>query len=227
MRICVLAAALAAAACAQAQTTEGVLFVSANTDIYRAHQYNDGSDGVAPFAWAFTAGPGLVLEFRAIIGSWTCADFLNGNPPYGPDGERFHFANGNCYPRANISNPIGPFSGYATTDFTGALVGLFTEDSLPGTAPPPLRFYISDSSQGGIPNNFAELSPQIGQVFFVGDGLTGTGSGAHQLFQVPATATRLYLGYVDSCGGSGFTSPSCFKDNGGAVTAFFGIFAQP
>ncbi len=62
------------------------------------------------------------------------------------------------------------------------------------------------------------MSPKIGQVFFIGDGLTGTGSGAVQVFSVPATATHLYLGYVDSCNN---TVPGCYSDNSGSLTAIF------
>lgn len=213
---------LAVAGAMKAQDSPGILLlVSANTDIYRASGYNDGSNGVAPFPYTFPAAPGQVLAFSAIVGQWTCAD-PNG-APYGPDGTR-NSAETACYPRASISNPIGAFSGYDATDYTGALVGVFLEDTLPGSAPPPLRFYVTDSSQGGIQTNFTTLSPLIGQVFFVGDGLTGTGAGAVQTFQVPATATRLFLGYVDSCSASGKTSPGCYTDNGGAIAAVFRLY---
>ena len=44
------------------------------------------------------------------------------------------------------------------------------------------------------------MSPQLRQVFFVGDGRTGTGSGTVQQFVVPAGATRLFLASSDGIG---------------------------
>ena len=71
--------------------------------------------------------------------------------------------------------------------------------------------------------NFA---PLIGQVFFIGDGLTGTdaanvGSGSTQTFQVPTTATRLFLGFADAFNNfstSGGGSPGAYGDNFGSLS---------
>jgi hypothetical protein len=180
--------------------------VSAHMDVYRAGGYDDGSDGKAPAAFTFPAAPGQVLTFSSITGSWNCGQ----NPLYGPDGSTTTI----CQPH-NLDNPIGTFSGYDTTDFTGGLAGIFLEDTLPSSAPPPLRFYVNDGAAGGIQTSFTSLSPQIGQVFFIGDGLTGTGTGETQMFVVPPNATHLYLGYVDSCDNS---VPGCFSNNLGSLT---------
>jgi hypothetical protein len=59
-------------------------------------------------------------------------------------------------------------------------------------------------------------------VFFIGDGRTGTGTGAIQVFDVPPTATHLYLGYADSCD---YATPGCYGDNEGSMTATFAISA--
>jgi hypothetical protein len=48
-----------------------------------------------------------------------------------------------------------------------------------------------------IDGSFANLSPGLRQIFFAGDGLTGTGSGDVQVFHVPEGATRLFLGFID------------------------------
>ena len=45
-------------------------------------------------------------------------------------------------------------------------------------------------------------SPALNQIFFIGDGLTGTGTGTVQQFTVPAGATGLYLAAADSVGSS-------------------------
>jgi hypothetical protein len=210
---------LASVGTLNAQTS--VITVSAFTDIYQAGGYNDGAGegAVAPFAYVFPARPGQVLTFLSVTGEWTCN--VNTNPPYTADGTSN--PTGGCYPRANIS-PTGPFSGYDNTDYQGAMVGMFLECGLPTTVAPTLRFYVNDGSQGGIKTDFTVLQPLIGQVFFVGDGLTGTGTGSHQLFLVPPTATHLYLGYVDSCSSSGYSSPGCYFDNGGSITATFRIY---
>jgi hypothetical protein len=46
----------------------------------------------------------------------------------------------------------------------------------------------------------ATISPLLQQVFFIGDGLTGTGSGNSQQFTIPSGATRLFLGSADTVG---------------------------
>ena len=49
---------------------------------------------------------------------------------------------------------------------------------------------------------FSSISPGLGQIFFIGDGLIGegTGLGNVQTFYVPTGATRLYLGVTDEGG---------------------------
>ena len=195
-----------------AQDTPDVeLPVSAKMDIYRAGGYNDGSDGIAPTVYSFSARAGRIVTFSSVAGMWTCSPTV---PEYGPDGGSLSTG---C--TGNNMNPIGTFSGYATTDFMGAMVGMFLEDALPPVAPASLRFYTTDSSQGGIATNFKNLSPVIGQVFFIGDGLTGTGTGSIQVFRVPPTATHLYLGYIDSCNSGPL--PGCYSDNLGTLYAVF------
>ena len=208
--VTVLQLSLALAVSVKAQVE---LPVKATMDIYRAGGYNDGSDGIAPVVYSFPARPFQTLTFSSVAGAWTCS---TGVAEFGADGT----AVGGC-PAIDIPGPVGTFGGYKSVDFLGAMVGMFLEDGLPPAAPAALRFYVSDSSQGGIQTDFAALSPRIGQVFFIGDGLTGTGSGSMQVFGVPPTATHLYLGYVDAC--SGGPVPSCYPDNAGSLTAIFQI----
>jgi hypothetical protein len=192
------------------------LSVSAHMDIWQSGGYNDGSNGTPPAAYTFSAALGQVLTFSSVTGTWSCG---NDATPNGPDGTD----SGSCYVGVNNFIPTGPFSGLEMTDFSRPLVGMFLEDTLPTSAPPTLTFYWADSSQGGVQANFAALSPQIGQVFFIGDGRTGTGTGAIQAFNVPRTATHLYLGYVDLCDPGG--PPGCYSDNSGSMTATFAISA--
>jgi hypothetical protein len=65
---------------------------------------------------------------------------------------------------------------------------------------------------------FSSLAPQVKQVFFIGDGLTGTGSGAVQNFIVPTGATRLFLGPMD-----GFE----WKGNTGSFTVTVQAVPEP
>jgi hypothetical protein len=85
---------------------------------------------------------------------------------------------------------------------------VFLGDSLPSTAPTGLYFYTAPGNVG-IGSDFAMLSPQLGQVFWIGDGLTGTGSGSAQVFLAPNGADHLYLGVLDC---------NCYGDNLGGFT---------
>ena len=95
--------------------------------------------------------------------------------------------------------------------------------------------FLSNSAPSGFgafADNFTSASnqvnfaPLLGQVFFIGDGLTGTdgvnvGSGSTQTFQVPTTATRLFLGFADAFNNfstSGGGSPGAYGDNTGSLS---------
>ncbi len=72
------------------------------------------------------------------------------------------------------------------------LAGVFLSDAGPTTtAPAPLSG-----------TTFSSIAPGLNQIFFIGDGLTGdgTGTGDLQTFFVPTGATRLYLGIIDDGG---------------------------
>ena len=73
-----------------------------------------------------------------------------------------------------------------------SLVGVFLNNSVPGStfAPSTLDF-STDASR-----SFTTLSPQLNQIFFIGDGRDD--SGQVQNFVVPGGATRLFIGTWDS-----------------------------
>jgi hypothetical protein len=56
-----------------------------------------------------------------------------------------------------------------------------------------LDFRPGGNVPGGV--NYLTLSPQVAQVFFIGDGLTD--GGVPQQVLVPTGATHLYLGFAD------------------------------
>jgi hypothetical protein len=94
-----------------------------------------------------------------------------------------------------ITVSSGPLNGISGVQAPGdALLGVFTGAGAPGgTSPAALNF-------GGGNITFATLSPLLDQVFFIGDGLTGNGSGTAQDFVVPAGASRLFLATADGAG---------------------------
>jgi len=98
-----------------------------------------------------------------------------------------------------LSGIVAPTSGFVT--------GVFESGGTPSGSPPPTLDFTSFGT------NFLTLSPQLNQLFFIGDGLTGDGTGAKQRFYVPAGATVLYLGFSDAC--SYNSTPSCYGDNFG------------
>jgi len=100
------------------------------------------------------------------------------------------------------------------------LVGVFTDGTEPAD-PAPIRL---DFGAGGITDAFTTLAPELNQVFFIGDGLTGTGSGAAQQFTAPSTATHLYLGFADATQfGDPTGLPGDYGDNMGSLEATFDI----
>lgn len=128
---------------------------------------------------------------------------------YGPDG--------NGTPGSSNISSFGGISGYIGTQ--GALVGLFLDDNIPnGTAPGTLDF-----SNSGLGVDFLNLSPDLGQVFFIGNGLTS--SNVFQEFYAPAGATRLFLGITDGFGFNG--PPGAFDDNDGSYRIRIGINEVP
>jgi hypothetical protein len=107
------------------------------------------------------------------------------------------------------NNPDGDQAGSMTNYGDGisapqnvrfnALYGVFLTDTSPTGLVTPAQLNFST----GL--DFSSLAPGVGQIFFIGDGLTsdtnaGDFSGMHQSFSVPAGATRLFLGTGDGFG---------------------------
>ena len=142
------------------------------------------------------------ITFSGVTGSWSCCV---GNSSFnGPDGGSY--AGGDT----NLSS-AGDISGIVDSSGTFFLVGVFLGSSLPASAPASLDF-----SPGGLTQTFSSLSPALGQVFFIGDGLTGTGTGTAQQFFAPTGAVQLYLGTADGYNVTG--GPGFYSDNQGSLT---------
>lgn len=141
-----------------------------------------GGGGTLPFEFSFAAGAGQVLRFSGVAGAVDCVVRA---PTIDADGAPCVGANTNLL-------PFGGISGIASDGRQMYLVGLFTDGTEPADpAPASLGYGAGDYAS-------ASYAPLLRQVFFVGDGLTGTGAGAVQDFHVPAGATRLYLGFADA-----------------------------
>lgn len=161
--------------------------------------------GILPPLVHFQSGSNQALIFTSVLG---LIDIGIGSNGYefgnnGPDG----IVNS---PFNDSSTAVGGISGYVDNNRIATLAGVFLDDSEP-TSPAPSSLAFSDDGQIG--HSFSSLAPQLRQVFFIGDGLTGTGSGSEQVFMVPPTATRLVLGIPDVD----------YNDNSGSFVAKFTI----
>lgn len=133
-----------------------------------------------------------------------------GTPYFGPDGG----AGGTT----NLS-AFGGISGFLS-DGMGPLVGVFLDGSVPSSgAPARLDF----TSATGIGTDFLSITPDLGQIFFIGDGMTS--ANVFQEFIAPTGATRLALGIPDGFGFSG--GPGAYDDNDGAYRVRIGINEVP
>jgi len=175
--------------------------------------YATGGGSTPPTMITLPSGATSVA-FNSVTGSITtgCAStegciILNhgtGDNPNDPDGVGAVPAISSNTGTASISGMMAPGAGY--------LVGLFVPAGGPaGAAPAALDFTSS-----GLGTSFTSLSPQLDQVFFIGDGLTGNGTGTQQTFNIPTGAVQLWLGISDAGGYVG--APGAYGDNLGTYT---------
>jgi hypothetical protein len=208
MRLAAIASSLAACLFATPAFAASVE-IPGTSNIFKASA-TGGGDGTAPIVFSFAPDAGLVLTFSSVTGLTNCCG-LNGTPVAGPDGAVL-LGNGttNVQSSGGISGGIAPAQMF--------LVGVFLDSSTPpaGTAPDRLNY-----SSGSLGFSEASYSPLLNQSFFIGDGLTGTGSGTTQQFLVPEGADTLVLGFLDSGFFQG--APSFYGDNPGSLSATFSI----
>jgi hypothetical protein len=118
----------------------------------------------------------------------------------GPDGDTTGSYAGGAIEAAGV------VSGIAASDRVGYVTGVFLGDAPPSSAPQALDFTADV--------DFSELAPELGQLFFIGDGQAADGT--PQTFAVPEGATRLYLGIADAFAFVG--PPGYWDDNLGGFT---------
>jgi PEP-CTERM motif len=132
-----------------------------------------------------------------------------GPPFFGPSGDGI--ANMFLTSLDGISGYIGP---------AGALLGVFLDNSIPNSSPAPATL---DFTPAGFGTDFLTLSPQLRQIFHIGDGITS--SGTFQSFVAPTGATRLFFGIPDGFGFAGV--PGGYDDNDGSYQVRIGVNEIP
>ena len=155
---------------------------------------------------AVTAGD-IIRALDPAVGG---ISFFNGlgDPFYGPSGNGL--AGSSLTPLGGISGYIGP---------QGALAGVFLSDAIPVSGAPATL----DFTPGSLGIDFLSLTPELGQVFYIGDGKTA--SDIFQTFIAPTGATRLVLGIPDGFGFNG--PPGAYDDNDGSYRIRLGINEIP
>ena len=148
--------------------------------------------------------PGQQLTFVNAIGGTDRGGGCSLNPPYtGCDpvdgAEFFNHSGGDNNGISAVRAPIS------------ALMGVFLGPDQPNltATPPELNFET-------LGLNLSSLSPQLKQLFFIGDGKTDANQ--VQLFIIPTGATRLYLGTMDGFG---------WFNNTGAITVDVAVVPEP
>ena len=200
------AAALAFQTPASAVTTVDVPAIS---DIYNAGHPVAVFDGGLPPSVSFAAEPSTIVT--VLTPAIETITLNGGGSDNNPDGFGAAVTTSSNSGGDGISGLTAPNAGY--------LVGVFEDGTEPsGTGPAALDFT-------SIGTSFSTLSPMLNQTFFIGDGLTGNGSGTIQQFLAPAGATELFLGISDAGGYNG--SPSSYGDNSGDFLAVVTVVPEP
>lgn len=179
----VLGAAALLGMASAASAAQVVVDVTGNSNPYLAGQPDgtsccgDSTANAYPTLGLTGFAEGSVITFSAVGGF----NYSGGAPAASADGD--------SGPADMIASALG-ISGPTGINWNG-LVGVFLGDDVNHGAAPAQR-------NDGL--SFASISPELYQIFWIGDGLTGTGSGSVQQFVAPVGATRLFLGSTDGSG---------------------------
>jgi hypothetical protein len=173
--------------------------IDARSDVFSAgsSHANRLRGGVLPAAITLAPGGGS-LVFSHVRGLIGCTH-----------GSHYDADGGPCAGGHTRLTAAGVVSGITAEERSLFLTGVFLGGT-PGPVPSGLDF-----SKSALGMAFENLAPQLGQSFFIGDGLTDTGKGSPQHFTIPAGATTLYLGFADGFGFRG--APDSYGDNTGSV----------
>jgi len=131
---------------------------------------------VAPIGDCITAGKQI---FFSVSGSITFSRVDAPTDGNGSLSQIVHHQKGATLGKSDIIAPIN------------SLIGVFLSDSDPAAMPAPATLDFSTQKA----RDYVSLSPAVGQVFFIGTGLTSTGE--HHKIVVPQGTTRLYFAVMD------------------------------
>lgn len=158
-----------------------------------------GGTGNIPPMWPLPAGEKRIVTVTDTAG---CVTPVVGMFPYnGPAGDKKGPTNINAY--QGISGIVHRGNGMF-------LVGVFLTDAEPKD-PAPETLDFTDGE------DFESIEPEIGQVFFVGDGVG-------KRFLAPPDATRLFLGFADAALYTG--DPGYYSNNAGRLQATVSVAVQ-
>ena len=187
-----------------AVTVNGSNTIKATDCVYNNNGFV-ATGSTTPTPIALPPGTGRVLTLNSATGTiW-----LDATHSTNADGDHSY--------TANISAANG-ISGINASSLA-FLEGVFLDGKETGTqaAPASLNF-----TSGGLGEGFTSLSPLIDQVFYIGDGMTGTGTGTKQQISIPDSATALVLGVAD-VGNWGNGPPGAYDDNSGTFVVSYSI----
>ncbi len=143
----------------------------------------DRAPAQSPIRVLMTLLPGMELTFSST--GWV--NNMHATSGYSGDGNPGWITPHDVGSENGMSNARAPMN---------AVMGVFLGPAQPGgsTPPPALDFSTANA------RDYSSLSPLLRQIFFIGNGLTS--GGVRQRIVVPAGATRLFLGTMDSYGWS-------------------------
>lgn len=147
----------------------------------------DSAPGQSPTYVPATVTPGSTLTFSGSGGF----NYGGGAPASSLDGD--NDGTSLTYIYSQTADYGTGIAGALGVNVDG-LVGVFLTGAQP-SGPVPSQLDYTALGLGA-----ASYTPGLNQIFWIGDGLTGLGSGSVQTFLVPTSATRLFLGTVDGSG---------------------------
>ncbi len=139
------------------------------------------------------ASPPVVSSTIPLVpGNSMTFDGINGGATNDYTDPARYTADGNSVSHLPATNTAGDEHGIANMHAPiNSLVGLFLDNSVPGSSSAPSDLDFSTDAE----RNFTTLSPQLNQLFFIGDGRDDNGN--VQQFVVPTGAKRLYIATWD------------------------------
>lgn len=152
---------------------------------------NTTSPKNSPVAITMAISEGMRFNFDSISGT---AQHDPKDPYFEPDGKMSDIGHNNVTSSHANNYSNGNMNEHGIADMRApinSLVGVFLSDESPNKSSPPKNLDFSSA----VSRDFAELKPELKQIFWIGDGKNK--DGVPQQFVAPKGATRLYLATWD------------------------------